>query len=377
MVGRRKLLDAARLGLGATRDRMIYLHIGRHKTGTTAIQQFLGSNRERLADQGVLYPRTAGPTWEEAHHAVWMALSARGGPIRQPFALPWLEPVDLEDFSRHVRDAPTAIVSSEALQGLDPFSLVDIFPPETTTVVVYLREQLDYLLTAYAQEVQSNLEIRSFAEFVEDDALDLQYGPFLDRWAEAFGRASLIVRLYDRTRLVGGSAVDDFMDAIGLHSLDGLIRVSDDVNVSLSAMLVTTKRLLNRVITPVQHEGLRLYEIFGYLAALDESRQRRVSVPPSKRRILRARHRGDNEYVSQRYLGAHQDMFRYVPVFERDLPLAGPEVAAMLSHLSEFTPRAHEILIQAAANEQLLNECPPDEQRLAERICLVLDGASV
>ena len=32
------------------------MHIGTHKTGTTAIQHFLDQNRSRLLEQGFLYP---------------------------------------------------------------------------------------------------------------------------------------------------------------------------------------------------------------------------------------------------------------------------------------------------------------------------------
>jgi hypothetical protein len=38
-------------------DRMIYLHIGRRKTGTTPLQRFLSVNRALLAEQGFNYPR--------------------------------------------------------------------------------------------------------------------------------------------------------------------------------------------------------------------------------------------------------------------------------------------------------------------------------
>ena len=49
----------------------LILHIGTHKTGTTALQRFLHSNREPLAVQGIHYA-TPGhgyrkPTWSPMH----------------------------------------------------------------------------------------------------------------------------------------------------------------------------------------------------------------------------------------------------------------------------------------------------------------------
>src|SRR5699024_12805516 len=35
----------------------VYLHIGAHKTGTTALQYFLWNNRKRLRKEGYLYPK--------------------------------------------------------------------------------------------------------------------------------------------------------------------------------------------------------------------------------------------------------------------------------------------------------------------------------
>ncbi len=44
----------------ALRSRRCVLHIGLEKTGTTTIQNRLASNRERLLERGILYPRSAG-----------------------------------------------------------------------------------------------------------------------------------------------------------------------------------------------------------------------------------------------------------------------------------------------------------------------------
>lgn len=342
---------------------MIYLHIGRHKTGTTAIQRFLGINRCRLAEHSFLYPSAEWP--EQGHHGVWMALQQRAGPTRAPLALPWLRPVNLEKFARLLHRAPNAIVSSEAFQGLNPADIVDVFPPGQTTVIVYLREQLDYLLTAYNQEVQSNLEVRSFEAFVEDTRLD--YGPFLDIWAHVFGADHIVVRVYDRARLRGGSAVDDFINALGLDSMDDFIPLTDDPNLSLSAFLTITKRLLNRVLTPEEHRDWDLYSTFARLAALDAG-PRRLAVPLQFSRALRAQYRADNAYVSERYFGSDRDVFSYVPVsYVSPLPTRS-DVAAMLDRLHDLAPDAYRLLIETLAGDDLVRHLPEDERSLAQRI---------
>ena len=47
--------------------REIYIHIGTHKTGTTSIQSFLGSNREVLEKGGLYVPRS-GTLWPASGH---------------------------------------------------------------------------------------------------------------------------------------------------------------------------------------------------------------------------------------------------------------------------------------------------------------------
>lgn len=46
----------------------IYLHIGTHKTGTSAIQDFLLLNRKLLARKGVLYPQKSRRDFYDAEN---------------------------------------------------------------------------------------------------------------------------------------------------------------------------------------------------------------------------------------------------------------------------------------------------------------------
>jgi hypothetical protein len=48
---------------------MLFLHIGRHKSGTSSIQHFFNQNRTALERDGILYPAPASGV---AHHA-WSA----------------------------------------------------------------------------------------------------------------------------------------------------------------------------------------------------------------------------------------------------------------------------------------------------------------
>ena len=67
--------------------RKLLLHIGIHKTGTTAIQYLLLHNAKLLAEQGFLVPQSGRPSYEPfGHHGRGLdsqgRLSPRGPRIR-------------------------------------------------------------------------------------------------------------------------------------------------------------------------------------------------------------------------------------------------------------------------------------------------------
>ena|GEM_PF-4420966 len=58
-------------------EHRLVLHVGTHKTGTTAVQAYMGQCRAPLAAQGILYPSLRPGRWREmdAHHKVAQALA--------------------------------------------------------------------------------------------------------------------------------------------------------------------------------------------------------------------------------------------------------------------------------------------------------------
>ena len=58
--------------------KILYLHIGKHKTGTTALQDFMAMNRNELKKLGVLYPGI-----DENHYPVAKELQENDKPYLQ------------------------------------------------------------------------------------------------------------------------------------------------------------------------------------------------------------------------------------------------------------------------------------------------------
>jgi hypothetical protein len=118
--------------------RRIFLHIGAIKTGTTYIQSVLRENRERLIEEGVLFP---GRRWRNQVRAVEdvLRLSKKRDGRPMPAPRPW--PALVEEIRSFQGD--TAVVSMEWLSYASPAqvrSIVSSLGPVEVRAVLTLRD---------------------------------------------------------------------------------------------------------------------------------------------------------------------------------------------------------------------------------------------
>ena len=130
----------------------LVLHIGTHKTGTTALQETLAANRGALAAQGIVYPRLDAR--EAGHHRLvtpWIDLAHRR----------YAGPSGIELWQglaeRHAGGRDTLLLSSEGFsrarpQAVDFAALAGLVAGfRRRSVVCYLRNQADYIQSIYLQ----------------------------------------------------------------------------------------------------------------------------------------------------------------------------------------------------------------------------------
>ena len=324
---------------------MIFLHIGRHKTGTSAIQHFLSRNRVRLRKLGWEYPRAL--SGQAAHHDFAYALGA--GPTDRAETSPGLLKRELERMSAWLQQPGRKIVSSEGFQNLDPERLRGVFPAERTRVVVYLREPLDYLISSYAQRIQANAARTRFADYAA--AFNPDYAAFLGRWAAVFGEGALQVRIYDRSRLVDGDVVHDFAQALALPS-EKLQFPTGGFNPSIGPELIEFKGVVNAFVPqPVQTE-LKLYARLGRLVKRFPDR---LKVSPAFAEAFRTRFAASNAEVFARYLRRPGEGFP-LKVLAGEASSVDPATATrrILAEIGRRSPqvtRELEILIPADLSE--------------------------
>jgi hypothetical protein len=208
------------------------IHIGGHKTGSTAIQAFCALNAVRLARQDIVYPlellTNPEKPWGQAHHGLvnlfmdattfWKTFDLRPKKMNDEDVVAYLKALPREK---------NILLSTENLVWLDTKSInalrqyLDGFD---VVVVLYVRRQDNAMQALYQTVVTSIGETRQFDDYVDDVVRGLfQYDKIAEDWQSVFGAGKLVVRVYESDQLYRRDAVLDFM-----HVLENILQTKID-----------------------------------------------------------------------------------------------------------------------------------------------------
>ena len=290
------------------------LHIGTNKTGTSTLQDYLGTQRPEFQSLGIWYP-TIG-SFPYAHHDLAYAIKKND--------------FDAYGISRDViseESAPpgttTTLISSEAFHTIrDVESVAALFPPDRTTVVLYLREHLSYLASWYREAAQARDITCSFFDFAQ--IFGYSMSEMADRWGAVYGK-NLHVRPYERDKLVNRDIVSDFF-ATAFNMAPPIIRDFQDRNPSISGNLLFLKLVLNHLLTPADNKAI-VHEL-STLATLEPRFGGKMFVSEQDARRVTHRHAQDRKDLKQR----HRIVF--TPVREGIAGNRSPEMATLRDDIS-------------------------------------------
>jgi hypothetical protein len=202
--------------------RRCFIHIGTHKTGTTAIQQLLSRNDSILEQKGYLYPKAGRPEGLPSQHNLAWQISDDHR-FQDDYGT-------IDDLIKEVKNrSDDIILSSEdfecSLHHTPKFSgFISLLQSHgfLVTVILYVRNQVDYLPRLYLTLLHFGLDL----------TFDKVLGPTLDRgefrwheWIFNFDYSDLlrrieehenvnvIVRPYDQART---SVCRDFLSIFDL-----------------------------------------------------------------------------------------------------------------------------------------------------------------
>jgi hypothetical protein len=226
-----------------SRMRDLYLHVGYPKTGTSSVQLFLRENAAELARLGYHVPKT-GQGRGGAHHALVRTLA--GLPVAPH------QTVAASDIIRELTETAAAaiLISSEMLIGM--LSREDHAVPllqgirvagRRVILVVYVRNQTQWLNSAYSQSVKSFRHSGGFQPFI-GHALSHHDIYAFDKWPRIAERYAVELKFRPFSREVRESGlVHDFLRTVGVTDLSTL-RPAQRVNESVSPFTVEAARRL-------------------------------------------------------------------------------------------------------------------------------------
>ena len=112
-------------------------------------------------------------------------------------------------------------------------------------VLVYLRKQEKFLLSAYIESIKQGSYL-NFKEYI-DKKLDLvDYYDLLSLWSSLFGKDNLIIRVFEKDKLKG-NIFEDFLSSAGIQDTRKFNVNIAKYNVSPPVKTINFLRYLNSI----------------------------------------------------------------------------------------------------------------------------------
>lgn len=309
----------------------IVLHIGTEKTGTTTLQKVMLDNKKHLLKDGVCYLHG-----EKLINSRDIAAACVGDNVRDDYldSLGISSPEDRQEFRGKINDklvkeieklpksAHTLLISSEHFHSRlhKPFmiqylkDLLDTYA-KSFKVVCYIRRQVDMVVSLYSTILKGG-GVETF-EGLAKRMLKVEnhycnYDTFLSKWEEVFPKECISVKKFERSALVGGSIVDDFLAETGISS-SCIVEKTESTNESITHLGQVLLREVNAYSKPSNKTGAKEQNRIRRMIAESFPGKGR-QLPPGEAKRLQALFAESNEAVRVRWF-PERDV-----LFENDFP---------------------------------------------------------
>ena len=343
---------------GASGDRVLTIHIGMNKTGSTSLQHFLYANREVLRKKGVLYPSREELLFQDAHHRLAGAVlpTVDWKVLREASSSGGDDPETMISLLRsEISSAPSCrdiVVSSELFAVGNPERAIGylsrIREVTSTRIVVYIRNYVDFLESLLAHQITcSGFD----GEMVTDDfrrEFCLQhrghYRKIIEAWARGFGKENIEVRVLEEKQLRGGNIISDFLSLFGLE-MDETFRDIGTRNVSLGRNGLEFMMFLNSLKKRGLVEEVESKVIRWMLRKIPDN-ERSSLFSSGLRHEIREWSREEYSYLAREFPG-REDGILFLNAAGKDIP--GGETYQGLD--PEFAVRASHIITRRALEQ--------------------------
>ena len=237
------------------------------------------------------------------HHKLAKAISRQS--IKERSLIEVKQTQEYGKILRHIRktlETTNVLLSSEGFSNSHPRTLSRLFKFTNPVVAVYVREQVSYLLSGYAQLIQSSNNAMTLEEYEQDHFRGADYDRFLNLWQAHFPDGDLVVRNYDRQYLTNRDIVEDFLvNVMGIRTTTHFDKAVPTRNPSIAGKLLEAKRLANEKGDLAHLPNSLVYGALGQLA-LDSRYEVKATISSEMLERLEARFIATNEKVNAAFL---------------------------------------------------------------------------
>ena len=285
----------------------LIFHAGIPKTGTTAIQDFLYCNKDKLLrDYGILYPNTYGYN----NHFIYAVAISKPN-YYSPNPLEKLG-IGFEELAFKLKEEIQELKPDKVLLSSEDFmwhihglsKIVEVIKPIIVKVVVYLRRQDNAINSGYNELVKSDGIPVFLKSFLYTLYISLNYYEFLKniknslRFDDSIS-ISIIPRIYYRDFDKSWDAVEDFCDVLSIPK-SVFTEHKNEINVSLSPTSTEAlKRIKEKYLLP---PGI-FKKVVSFLYEYERENPSKIKtlMPLEERKKILGHYRESNEKLFREY----------------------------------------------------------------------------
>ena len=281
----------------------LIFHIGTTKTGSTALQNFLFTNRNKLLEHGILFPKCG-----------FRILESSKIPTSGHSNLFYTDGI-LHDLAKELQEyyGNTVLISTEItsliisghgskyLPSLE--ALLSLF--SKIEVIVYLRRQDLWVESQYRDAITNvwqpmTLDIVEYIK--QQKTLDLNYRSFLEKTKNIINYDKIYVRPYEQSQLPKG-IIHDFMNILSINNYSHWDQpLPTQSNFSYSDNIVQLARLFNNM--PFKNSQYSEF-MTGWLPDREKKSIKTICLINKERLSINKKFADTNKYVAVNYL--HKD----------------------------------------------------------------------
>ncbi|NNF02192.1 MAG: hypothetical protein HKN22_05870 [Bacteroidia bacterium] len=282
-------------------DRILFLHVGLHKTGTSALQFHFMNNENALANAGLLYPKTGRDTWG-GHHLFFNCIK------KQEYAHYKTESSFndyIEELNKESKNFKKVLLSSELLsEEIELEQLTDLKKSfRKIKIIAFIRRQDRYLESSYSSFIRGGY-VFTFKNYLKGRLV--QYKDQLDKWANIFGKENIEVHQYDKENFENRSIFTYFLDLLDVE-ISEIKSENKRYNTSMNLDSLEFLRFFNLLNYRSKDLIEYCYNFSDFIRDADQKATSLFSIEERQRVI--SEYQNENKLISSEYFREGNELF--------------------------------------------------------------------